>query len=108
MGIGLTYAVFFSDRGFRFGLKTIVSVVTCVCIFSATTKYVDIWLCLLFLAVTVPMANFFAVGALWGVIWYSKKTGNLWGKQKIEPYVGPVAQKPVDVVREQKRIEHRR
>jgi len=110
VGLGLTYAAFFSDRGFRFGLKAIVAIVSCVCVLSTVARYVDeanLWLAALFLAITVPIANFLAVIALLGVIWFRKKTGRLWGKQKIEPYVGPVRQRPVDVVREPKRLEHR-
>ena len=109
--MAITYAAFFSDRGFRYGMKTIVAAVTGLCMFSAAVKYfgeANIWLCLMFLAVTVPLSNLLAVGGLWAVIWYRKRTGSIWRKQKIEPYVGPVTQKPVDVVRDEpKRLEHR-
>ena len=112
--MGLTYVAFHADRGFQFGVRTLFVIVSGMCVLLSSFQYLEesnIWLSLLFIAVSLPVANLLAIAVLAIMVGYWNKSGKLFGKSKIEPYAGPVRQRPIDVDRPDRRprqIENKR
>lgn len=100
---GLTWASFRGKGRFQFGIRTLFAAVTGGSLVFACLQYVgeqQMWLSLLFLVVAVPMANLLTIAALGLVALRWKQRGlTMETPEEVEPYLGPVTQKPVDVQR---------
>ena len=108
---GLTYAAFNSQRGFNYSMRTLLLIVTAVCIFIAGSQHInetDLGLGLLFLAICVPFANLITIGILAGIVWYWKKKGYVVEQGEVSPYLGPVPQTPVDVPKDERTTRFKR
>lgn len=103
----VTYSAYAERRGARHKVWVAVGLVTCICLSVATVYFWDRpspIVSIIFLAITIPIGNLMAVGILMALTIYWKRTGQIYERNKVESYLGPVDQKPVDVQSDNKPI----
>lgn len=100
VAVCMVYVAFCHQRSRPIRYLTVGLLATLICIGFVAHWYANhagVWLSLLFLAISIPAANMVAVGGLaLYAIWRQRRRAQ--GNSKVEPYLGPVSQRPVDVV----------
>lgn len=105
IAVVITYSAYAERRRVRHKVWVAVALITCICLAVATISF---WetpspvVAILFLAITIPIGNLLGVSILMALALYWKRTGRIYENNRVETYLGPVDQKPVDVHSETK------
>jgi len=96
------------SRPFRYSTAGLLATVVCIGFAAAAYgNHAGVWLSLLFLAISIPAANMVAVGGLVLFAIWQQRRRRAAGATNVQPYVGPVAQHPVDVVPDEDAVAQR-